>query len=115
MGHIKAGKLVPLAVTQRQRAPSAPDVPTVAETPGLQGFEATHWMGVFAPAHTPPEIVGKMQAEIAAVLAVPEVKTRLLGMGIEPVANSPAEFRTFLVEDRERFARMYKLTGLTPE
>jgi tripartite-type tricarboxylate transporter receptor subunit TctC len=115
LGHIKAGKLVPLAVTQGKRATWYPDLPTVAETPGLAGFEATHWMGVFAPPRTPPEVIQKMQADIAAVLAVPETKARLIAMGIEPVANSPAEFREFLVADRERFARMFKLTGLTPE
>ena len=115
IGHIRAGKLVPLAVTQRGRAASAPELPTVAESAGLQGFEATHWMGVLAPARTPADIVQKMQSEIAAVLTTPEMKTRLLGMGIEPVANTPAEFRDFLAADRERFARMYKLTGLVPE
>lgn len=115
LGHIKAGKLIPLGVTQRDRAPSAPDIPTVAETPGLKGFEATHWMGVFAPANTAPDVVQRMQAEIAAVLTVPEVRTRLLAMGIEPVASTPAAFQSFLAADRDRFARMYRLTGLTPE
>lgn len=115
LGHIKAGKLVPLAVTQRTRATWYPDLPAVSETPGLQGFEATHWMGVFAPAKTPPEIVRRMQSEISALLAQPDLKARLLAMGVEPVGNTPAEFRDFLVADRERFARMFKLTGLTPE
>jgi tripartite-type tricarboxylate transporter receptor subunit TctC len=115
LGHIRAGKLVPLAVTQSRRPTWAPDLPTVAESPGLAGFEATHWMGVLAPARTPPEVVQKLQSEIAAVLAVPEVRTRLLGMGIEPVANTPGEFRDFLAADRERFARMFKLTGLVAE
>lgn len=115
LGHIRAGKLVPLAITQSKRASWYPELPTVSETPGLEGFEATHWMGVFAPARTPPEIVKRMQAEIAAVLAVPETKARLINMGIEPVANTPAEFHDFLVADRDRFARMFKLTGLKPE
>lgn len=115
LGQIRAGKLVALAVTQRERVAWAPELPTVAEAPGMKGFEATHWMGVFAPARTPPEIVQKLQAEIAAVLATPEVRARLLTMGIEPVANTPAEFRDFLAADRERFTRMFRLTGLAPE
>lgn len=115
LGHIRAGKLVPLAITQSSRASWAPQLPTVSETPGLKGFEATHWMGVFAPANTPPEIVNKLQSEIAALLAVPETRARLITMGIEPVANSPAEFRAFLVADRDRFARMFRITGLIPE
>lgn len=113
MPHIKAGKLVPLAVTQARRAAFAPDLPAVAET--VRGFEATHWMGVFAPARTPPEAVQKMQAEIAAVVNAADVKARLLSMGIEPVGSTPTEFRDFLAADRERFAAMFKLTGLTPE
>ena len=113
--HIKAGKLVPLAVTQAARPGWYAQLPTVGETPGLKGFEATHWMGVLAPANTPADVVAKLQSDIAAVLNVPETRARLIGMGIEPVANTPAEFRAFLAADRERFARMYRLTGLTPE
>ena len=115
MPHIKAGKLVPLAVTQRERSVSAPDIPTVAETQGLKDFEATHWMGVFAPGRTPPAVVDRVQAEISAVLQVPEMRTRLIAMGIEPVGSRPIEFRAFLQADRERYARMFKLAGLSPE
>lgn len=115
LGHIRAGKLVPLAVTQRERVEWAREVPTVGEAPGLQGFEATHWMGVFVPARTPPEIVQRLQSEIAAVLKTPDVRARLINMGIEPVANSSADFRSFLVADQERFARMFRIAGLTPE
>jgi tripartite-type tricarboxylate transporter receptor subunit TctC len=115
LSQIRAGRLVPLAVTQAHRAAFAPDVPTVSETPGLEGFEATHWMGVFVPARTPPEIVQRLQTEIAAVLKLPEVRERLSNLGIEPVGNTSAEFRSFLVADEARFARMFRLAGLTPE
>jgi tripartite-type tricarboxylate transporter receptor subunit TctC len=113
--HLRAGKLVPLAVTQRQRSATAPDIPTVAETPGLKDFEATHWMGVFAPARTPPEVVRQVHADMAAVLETTAVKARLFTMGIEPVASPPDKFRDFLAADRERFARMFQLTGLARE
>ncbi|HVZ44761.1 MAG TPA: tripartite tricarboxylate transporter substrate binding protein [Ramlibacter sp.] len=115
MGYIKSGKLVALAVTQSRRASFAPDIPTVAETPGLGGFEATHWMGVFAPAKTPADIVKKVQADIHDVVNAPDMKARLLSLGIEPVGSTPAEFKSFLAADRDRFARMFKLTGLSPE
>jgi tripartite-type tricarboxylate transporter receptor subunit TctC len=115
MGHIKAGKLVPLAVTLGERPAWLPHIPTVAESPGLKGFEATHWMGVFAPAGTPPDIVQKAQSEFSAVLNAPEMRARLINAGIEPVGNTPAEFRTFLAADKQRFARMFALTGLSPE
>ncbi len=115
MPHIKAGRLIPLAVMTPERVPFAKDVPTVAETPGLTGFTASHWMGIFLPAKTPQAIVDKLQQELAAVLKTPEVRDRLLSMGIVPVADTPAEFKTFLEADRERFAKMYRLSGLTPE
>jgi tripartite-type tricarboxylate transporter receptor subunit TctC len=115
MSYLKAGRLLPLAVTQKSRVAFAPELPTVGETPGLAGFEATHWMGVLAPARTPAEIVAKVQADIRELLALPEVKSRLLALGIEPVGSTPAEFQAFLAEDRDRFARMFKLTGLSPE
>lgn len=115
MPHIKAGKLNALAVTQARRATFAPEIPTVAETPGLEGFEATHWMGVFAPGKTPDALVARMQAEVALAISVPEVKAKLLSQGIEPVGSTSAEFRAFLAEDRTRFKHMFDLSGLKPE
>ena len=113
--HIRQGKLVPVAVTTSARVQWARDVPTVAETPGLAGFEVSHWMGVLVPAKTPPEVVSRLQSEIAAVLAVPELRERLTALGVDPVGNSPAAFREFLVAERERFAKMFRLAGLVPE
>jgi tripartite-type tricarboxylate transporter receptor subunit TctC len=113
--HIKAGKLVAIAVMTPRRASFAKDVPTVAETAGMAGFVASHWMGVFLPARTPAALIDKVQQEFAAVLKSPDVRDRLLAIGVEPVGNTAAEFKTFLDADRARFATMYGLTGLTPE
>jgi tripartite-type tricarboxylate transporter receptor subunit TctC len=113
--HIKAGKLVPVAVTTRQRVMWARDVATVAETPGMAGFEVSHWMGILVPAQTPPDIVARLQSEIAGVLKTPEMRERLANLGVDPVGNTSAEFRDYLAAEKERFAKMYKLTGLTPE
>lgn len=113
--HIKQGKLVPVAVTTRERVQWQKDVATVTETPGMSGFEVSHWMGVLVPARTPPEIVDRLQSEIAAVLSVPEFRERLTALGVDGVGSKPAEFRQFLAAEKERFARMYKLAGLTPE
>lgn len=115
MPHIKAGTLIALAVTQARRAAFAPEIPTAAETPGLEGFEATHWMGVFAPGKTPDELVARLQARFALVIAIPEVKAKLLSLGIEPVGSTPSEFRAFLAKDRARFTRMFVLSGVKPE
>lgn len=113
--HIKAGKLVPVAVTTKSRVNWAADIPTVAESAGMAGFEVSHWMGVFVPAATPPAIVAQLQSEFAAVLKAPEMRERLVAMGIDPVGSTPAEFQAFLAAEQDRFAKMYKLSRLTPE
>lgn len=115
MQHIKAGRITALAVMTPKRLAWAPDIPTVAETPGMAGFQANHWMGLLGPANLSPEIVAKLQSEVAAVLAMPEVAERLRGIGIDPVGSKTADFRKFLAEERERFAKMFKLSGLQPE
>ena len=113
--HIKQGKLVPVAVTTKERVTWAKDVATVAETPGMAGFEVSHWMGVLVPAQTPPAIVARLQSEIAGALKSPEMRERLAALGVDPVGNSSAEFRDYLAAEKERFAKMYRFTGLTPE
>ena len=110
-----AGELVPLATTQSNRVAWAKDVPAVQETPGLTNFEAVHWMGVFLPAKTPQDVIERLQQHIAAVLREPERRSRLVGLGIDPVGSTPAEFKAFLVADRERFLRMFQASGLKPE
>lgn len=113
--HIRAGRLVPVAVTTKARVTWASNIPTVAETPGMAGFEVSHWMGVLVPAATPPAIVAQLQTEFAAVLNAPEMRNRLVTMGIDPVGNTPAEFRDFLAAEQDRFAKMFKLSKLNPE
>jgi len=113
--HIRQGKLVPVAVTTRERVQWAKDVPAVAETPGMGGFEVSHWMGVLVPAQTPPDIVQRLQSEMAAVLKSPEFRERMIALGVDPVGGTAAEFRDYLQGERNRFAKMYRLTGLTPE
>jgi tripartite-type tricarboxylate transporter receptor subunit TctC len=113
--HIRSGRLVALAVMTPERVSFAKDIPTVAETPGLKNYTVSHWMGVFMPPRTPPELVERMQKEFAAVLTNADVRDRLHAMGIDPVGNSSAEFRDFLGADRDRFTTMFRLTGLSPE
>ncbi len=115
LGHIKSGRLIPLAVTTPTRVEWAKDVPAADETPGLEGFQANHWMGLFAPAGTPNEIIQRMQSEVAAVLKEPDVREKLRSLGIDPVGSSTADFRKFLDEEAQRFATMFKATGLQPE
>jgi tripartite-type tricarboxylate transporter receptor subunit TctC len=89
--HIRAGRLKALAVTSEQRSQAIPDVPTIAES-GVPDCIVNSWYGVLAPAHTPPAIVAKLQAALAQVLALPEVKAKLFVQGAEATASTSAEF-----------------------
>jgi len=110
MGHIRAGKLRPLAVTGITRSSHLPDVPTLDEA-GLKGYSAYVWMGLLAPKGTPVAIINKLQKELAAVIAGPEVKTYLDSASIEAVASTPAEFDAYFRQERDRWARIIKETG----
>jgi len=95
---IKAGGLKPLAVTSKRRFSGLPDVPTVAES-GVAGYEASAWNGIAAPAKTPRAIVERLNKEVNAALASPEVRQRLHGLGVEAQGSTPGEFRAFLVAE----------------
>jgi tripartite-type tricarboxylate transporter receptor subunit TctC len=110
VGHIKAGKLRPLAVTGARRSPQLPDVPTVIEA-GVPGYEAYVWMGLLAPRGTPPAVVERLQREALQALATPEVRSYMATAGIETVGSTPAEFGTFFRAERERWARVIRETG----
>jgi tripartite-type tricarboxylate transporter receptor subunit TctC len=112
---IKSGKLTAVAVTARERVVWAKDVPTVAESPGMTGFEAWHWEGVMVPAGTPAATVQAIQAAFAATLQQPDIRAKLADIGIDPAGTTTAEFTAFLAADRERFAKMFSYTGLKPE
>ena len=110
MGHIKGGKLRPLAVTGIRRSPQLPDVPTLDES-GLKGYSAYVWMGLLAPKGTPTAIIDKLHRELVTVMASPEVKTYFNGASIEVVASTPAEFDAYFREEKERWAKIIKETG----
>jgi tripartite-type tricarboxylate transporter receptor subunit TctC len=108
--HVKAGKLRPLATTGVARAAQLPDVPTFAEL-GYTGYSAYVWMGLLAPKGTPRPIVDKLQAELKATLATPEVAGYMSDAGIESVGSTPAEMDAYFREERDRWARIVKETG----
>jgi tripartite-type tricarboxylate transporter receptor subunit TctC len=110
VGHIKAGKLRPLAVTGAHRSPQLPDVPTVMES-GVPGYEAYVWMGLLAPKGTPAPIVDKLHRELVQVLDTTEVKTYMASAGIEIVGSTPAEFGAFFRSERDLWAKVVKETG----
>lgn len=108
--HIRAGKLKALATTGTQRSTQLPDVPTLAES-GLAGYSAYVWMGLLAPKGTPAAIVERLQRELTASLAAPEVRGYFTEAGIESVGSTPAEMDAYLREERDRWARVVKDTG----
>ena len=109
---IRAGKLRALAVTSATRAPTLPDVPTIAES-GLPGFEATSWFGLLAPAGTPPAIVATLNAQIIAVLADPAVKAKLDEQGAVAHPETPEQFARFIRDETAKWSKTVKDSGAT--
>jgi tripartite-type tricarboxylate transporter receptor subunit TctC len=102
---IRGALLHPMAVTSDKRWPSLSEVPTAAEA-GVAGYSHLTWIGIVAPAGTPPAIVARLNREIAAVLAVPEVRERIVATGAEPVGNSAEDFAAVLTAEYEGTARI---------
>jgi tripartite-type tricarboxylate transporter receptor subunit TctC len=113
IGHIRGGALRALAVTTAVRSPQLPDVPTVAET--IPGYEASALFGMGAPIKTPPEIIEKLNREINAVLAEPDVKARLIELGGEPLVSSPQAFGAMIAAETEKWAKVVKFADIKVE
>jgi tripartite-type tricarboxylate transporter receptor subunit TctC len=113
-GHIKAGKLKPLAVTGLQRSPALPDVAPLADTL-LPGFNASSWIGLVAPAGTPRPIVDKIAADVKDALGDAELRQKLTDQGAVPQGTTPAEFQALIDNDRRRFARVIQEKNITAE
>ena len=109
-GHIRGGKLRALAVTGVRRSVLLPEVPTLDEA-GVRGYSAYVWMGLMAPKGTPPAIVARLNRDLIATLAAPEVKAYLDNAAIEAVGSSAAEFGSFFREEKERWALIIRETG----
>ncbi|MEO6064368.1 MAG: tripartite tricarboxylate transporter substrate binding protein [Lysobacterales bacterium] len=107
---IKGGKLNAIAVTSLKRAEVMPELPTVDES-GLRGYAVTSWQGVLAPARTPPEIIARLNQELAKVLRTPEMRTRMSELGLEIAASSPEQFAQHLRSETEKYAKIVKESG----
>jgi tripartite-type tricarboxylate transporter receptor subunit TctC len=115
LAHLKSGKLRALAYTGPKRHPQMPEVPTAAEA-GLPSYQHHGgWFGLFAPAGTPADIVGRLNAEVRAAFANQKFRERYDALGGDAVGNSPAEFRTTVSEDIRRFAELVRLANIKPE
>lgn len=112
--HIRAGKLKPIATGGAKRTPLFPELPTVAES-GIPGYEASNYWAVGAPAGTPATIVKRLNAEINAILALPETQKRFLAEAAEPDPRSPADVDAFVKAQLDKWARVAKAAGMKRE
>jgi len=114
MQYVQIGKLKGLAVTGKTRHPGLPNVPTTAEA-GLKGFELEAWVGLFAPAGTPPDVVAKLAAAIKQAMEMPETKTRAAAAGIDIHYAPPAELDALVKRETAFWTKTIKAAGITAE
>lgn len=108
---LKAGRVIPIAVTGAQRSSILPNVPTIAES-GYPGYDITPWYGVAAPAGTPPAIVKGLSAEFARIIAMPDIKAALLNQGLDAASSSPERMRQIVAEAIATCAKIIKDTNI---
>ena len=106
---VRSGKLRALAVTTPKRLAALAELPSVAEA--LPGFEVVGWYGVIGPGAMPPNIVARLHDELVKVLEAPDIRSRILDDGSEPVGSSPADFRAFMSADLDKWGRLVKQSG----
>jgi len=112
--HARSGRLRALATTGPNRAPAAPELPTVAES-GVAGYEAANWFGIVVPAKTPAAVIAKLNQEIVRALDMPDVRERLLSQGMEPVSRTPEAFSRYIRSEIAKWARVVKSSGAKAE
>jgi tripartite-type tricarboxylate transporter receptor subunit TctC len=110
-GSIDAGEVRALATTGLVRSPVLPNVPTVSES-GVPGYEATIWLGIMAPKGTPTEIVDTLNAEIARIIARPEIRDAWARQGAVPMTMTPDKFGAYMRQDIEKWAKVIKTAGI---
>lgn len=114
MPHVQGGKLRALAVGTSKRSPNAPELPTIAET-GLVGFDATAWQGLVGPAGLAPDVVKRLNDAFNQVMAMPAVREKLVGGGLEPVGGTPDQFARFIASEIAKWTKISKEVGAKAE
>jgi len=108
--YVRDGRLRALGVTTATRAEALPDIPGIGEF--VPGYVAVGWLGICAPTGTPTVVVDKLNAEISAGVADPNLKARLIALGVEPIARTPAEFGKFIADEIEKWTKVIKFAGI---
>ena len=111
IGHVKGGRLRPLALTSRNRHPLVPDVPTTTEA-GMPGLSITNWTALLVPVGTPPEIVARIQADAAKGLRAPQMTAKVQEQGFEVIGSTPAEAQAFVAAEIDRWSKVVRDAGL---
>lgn len=113
LAHVNSGKLRFIAVSSERRLPNLPSAATVAET--LPGFVTGSWQGVLAPAHTPPELVAKLNGELVRILKLPDVTDTLAAQGTTALATTPHETRQWFADEKKRWTKVVRDSGFRLE
>jgi len=113
IGYLRAGKLRGLAVTSAKRLAAVPDIPPLGDV--VPGYEGSGWLGIGAPRNTPTPIIDKLNTEINAVIAEPAMQERMVGLGIEPEAMTPAQYGKVILEATEKWAKVIKFAKISIE
>ena len=114
-GHLKSGQVKPIAFTLANRSSQMPDIPALAETPGLTGYEVTSWVGFVGPAGVPRGVVDALNGEVNRILAKSEIRARLAELGAETAPGTPDEFAAFLRQQLDSWRTKIAAAGIEPE
>ncbi len=112
--HIRAGSLRALAITGLKRSPSVPEVPMMVEA-GVNNFEITAWFGFMAPGTTPPALMQRISADVARIVATPELQQRILADASEPVGSNPEDYAAFIRTEIVKWREAVRQTNMKPE
>ena len=106
--HVKSGKVAAIAVTNPKRSTTQTELPTVSEA-GVPGYDAVQWFGIAVPTGTPKEAINRLNTELKAILAMPDVRARFTDLGFDVVGNSPEEFAAFLRSENAKWKKIAEI------
>ena len=115
MPHVLSGRVRALAVATSRRSPNAPELPTISETAGLAGFDATAWQGLVGPAGLPPDVVKRLNDAFNKLMALSSVHDTLVGGGLQPIGGTPEQFSRFISEEITKWTKIAKDVGAKPD